>query len=156
MCTNNDAIESFSGEFEFLSNFYMCAVEFDGVVWKSLEHAYQAAKTDSSKKRTEIYGLSLPGKAKKVGKKVPLRPGWDAMRIEVMRSLVRNKFTQNLDLRQKLLETGCRELVEGNSWGDKFWGKVDGKGRNELGKILMEVRAELVEEEAGAGAGALL
>lgn len=140
-------IDSFAGEHDFLSNFHPCEVMFDGVLWRSVEHAYQAAKTDSPKERTEIFGAVSPGKAKRLGKKVKIRKGWDDARISVMRDLVRDKFLRNPDLRQRLIDTGSATLVEGNSWGDKFWGVCDGKGRNELGRILMDVRSELKESE---------
>ena len=63
-----------------------------------------------------------------------------------MLDVVRAKFDQHPDLAQKLLATGDEELVEGNDWGDIYWGVYKGRGNNMLGKILMRVRAELREE----------
>ncbi len=57
-----------------------------------------------------------------------------------------SKFTRHFDLREKLLATGDRKLVEGNTWGDTFWGVCRGNGKNHLGKILMKIRAELQAE----------
>ena len=60
-----------------------------------------------------------------------------------MYEIVLAKFTQNPDLKKKLLATGDEHLEEGNTWGDTIWGTVDGVGENRLGKILMRVRDEL-------------
>jgi hypothetical protein len=119
-------IDSFSGEFEFLSNFYPCQVMFDGVVWKSVEHAYQAAKTDSCKERTAIYGATSPARAKRLGAKVRLRKGWDQLRLGVMKELVRDKFVRSAELRQKLIYTQHAQLVEGNTWGDRLLARRGG------------------------------
>ncbi len=83
-------------------------------------------------------------KAKRKGRQVELRPGWDAVRLSAMEEVVRAKFTQNPDLAARLAATGTMPLVEGNFFGDTFWG-VDaktGKGENNLGKILMKIREE--------------
>jgi predicted NAD-dependent protein-ADP-ribosyltransferase YbiA (DUF1768 family) len=69
-----------------------------------------------------------------------LRPGWDTLRVVFMRDLVRQKFEDHA-LATMLDATGVRQLVEGNTWGDTFWGVSGGRGRNMLGEILMEVRA---------------
>ena len=66
------------------------------------------------------------------------------MRIDIMTALVTQKFNRHIDLRKKLLATGDEELIEGNWWGDTFWGVCRGKGDNHLGKILMEVRSKLI------------
>lgn len=60
-----------------------------------------------------------------------------------MKGLLKEKFLQNEDLKVKLLSTDNEELIEGNNWGDKVWGKVNGVGENRLGKILMQIREEL-------------
>lgn len=60
-----------------------------------------------------------------------------------MTQIVRDKFTRNPNLRRALLATGCRRLEEGNDWGDREWGTVEGVGQNRLGLILMQIRAEL-------------
>lgn len=136
-------IDSFADEHDFLSNFHPCEVLFDGVLWRSVEHAYQAAKTNRAKERTAIFGAVSPAKAKRLGKKVSLRPDWDSVKVGIMEQLVRDKFARNPDLALRLLNTGDARLVEGNTWGDKFWGTVDGHGKNKLGEILMLVRSEL-------------
>ncbi len=72
-----------------------------------------------------------------------LRAEWESMKLDVMEACVRDKFTRNADLRRRLLETGDAELVEGNTWGDRFWGVCDGEGENHLGRVLIKVRGEL-------------
>jgi len=62
-----------------------------------------------------------------------------------METLLRDKFTRHADLRILLLDTGDRELVEGNTWDDRFWGVCEGVGENHLGRLLMKIRAELRE-----------
>jgi ribA/ribD-fused uncharacterized protein len=135
-------IDSFSGKYRFLSNFYPAKVVLDGFFYKTTEHAYQAAKTLDEFKREQIRLAETAGEAKKLGQKVKLRHDWDEVKIEVMTDLVRQKF-QNEPLKNKLLETGDAELIEGNTWGDVFWGVCNGVGKNNLGKVLMRVRQEL-------------
>ena len=135
-------IKSFFGEYRFLSNFWPVDVTFDGEVYPTVEHAYQAAKTMSKAARRKICLLATPGEAKRYGKKVKLRSDWEDVKIPIMRSLVRQKFSRP-DLAQLLLETGDSDIIEGNTWGDTFWGTVYGVGMNHLGKILMQIRDEL-------------
>ena len=81
--------------------------------------------------------------AKSEGRQLPLRADWETAKFVVMEEVVRDKFTRNAELRQKLLDTGDAYLEEGNTWGDKIWGTVNGEGENRLGKILMKIREEL-------------
>ena len=84
-----------------------------------------------------------PAEAKKLGRRVELRPEWEYIKERVMFEIVLNKFNQNPQLAKMLLATGEEELVEGNTWGDRTWGVCDGVGQNRLGKILMKVRGLL-------------
>lgn len=81
--------------------------------------------------------------AKKTGKKIELISDWEKVKLSVMFEVVFAKFSQNEELKQKLLATGNEELVEGNNWGDTFWGMINGVGENHLGKILVKVRTAL-------------
>lgn len=135
-------IEHFNGKYGFLSNFYAAVVYLDGVEYATVEHAYQAAKTADPEERRQVQLATTPGIAKKLGKHVTKREDWDDVKIGIMRTLVEQKF-QHTELREKLLSTENEELIEGNWWGDVFWGMCKGKGRNELGKILMQVRKDL-------------
>lgn len=134
-----EKIVTFSGDYEFLSNFFPSPVEFEGHVYPTVEHAFQAAKTLDPAERDKIRALPTPGQAKRAGKRVQLRPDWNEARVLVMGELVRRKF-ESTELRRLLLATGNAELVEGNTWGDRFWGVCKGTGENRLGKILEAVR----------------
>ena len=144
-----EPITSFSGDNAFLSNFFPAKFRWDGVVWNSSEHAFQAAKTLDPAERATIAALPKPGQAKRAGKKVRLRPDWEAVKVDIMLEIVEAKFQQNPELMDRLVATGDAELVEGNVWNDTFWGVCRGKGKNFLGKILMIVRDEENERRAG-------
>ena len=138
-----DKIESFSGVFRFLSNFYAAPVHYEGIDYPTSEHAFQAAKTVDKNQRLNIAMLETPGEAKRYGKTVRIRSAWDDVRVGVMAEIVNEKFIQNPHLLEMLLATDDMELIEGNTWGDTFWGVCDGEGENNLGKVLMAVREHL-------------
>lgn len=135
-------IDLFDGEYCFLSNFYPAVIEFEGQTYGTVEAAYQAAKTLNLQERELIRQAATPGRAKRLGRKVSLRPDWEDVKVNIMLELLRKKFSHP-DLRQKLVGTGDAQLTEGNNHGDRFWGQVDGVGRNQLGLLLMQVRTEL-------------
>lgn len=134
-------IDSFRGDFGFLSNFHEASIWVDGERYASVEHAYQAAKATDLATKKMIREAKTPGIAKRLGYAVQLPADWDTQKVQVMRRLVTEKF-QNPLLRSMLLATEDATLVEGNTWSDYFWGVCRGKGQNWLGKILMEVRDE--------------
>ena len=140
----SEVIDHFKGEFDWLSNFHNCPVHFEGLTFGNTEAAFQAAKTLDMEEREKFLGLAA-GQAKRKGRRVELRSDWEAVKIEVMREVLRCKFTQNPELKAKLIATGDAELIEGNNWNDRFWGVCRSVGQNHLGKLLMEVRAELVD-----------
>nr|MBO2493442.1 DUF1768 domain-containing protein [Clostridia bacterium] len=135
-------VRGFRGEYAFLSNFYPCSVRLWGVEYKCAEAAFQAAKAQNVTQRWAFVGLS-GAEARRMGRRVPIRPDWEEVKVGIMTQVVRAKFTQNPDLAKKLLATGDALLVEENSWGDTFWGTCQGRGENMLGRILMLVRYEL-------------
>lgn len=135
-------ISSFTGEYRWLSNFWSASVVYDGAIYPTVEHAYQAAKTFDQLQRESIRRATSPGIAKRAGRRVDIRDDWEAAKLGIMQELVRQKFMVP-DLRTKLLNTGDAPLIEGNYWGDTFWGVCRGKGHNHLGRILMSVRAAL-------------
>lgn len=137
-----EKIDSFDKEFGFLSNFSPAHVSFGGINFPTVEHAYQAAKTFNWEDRNMIAALPTAGKAKKAGSKVTMRCDWDLAKLSVMRELLKQKFSIP-KLKEQLLMTEDLELVEGNWWGDTFWGVCKGAGENHLGKLLMELRTEL-------------
>lgn len=135
-------IESFTGDYRFLSNFHPSPMAIDGGIYPTVEHAFQAMKTDVPTERELVRNAKTPGQAKELGRKVTLRPTWNEERVDVMRKLVRKKF-EGKQILKELLATGDAELVETNDWNDRFWGVCGGVGENWLGKILMEVRSDL-------------
>lgn len=135
-------INSFRGKYCFLSNFYEAPVTYEGITYKNNESAFQSAKLKDKHKRLSFVNLN-PSMAKRKGRHVQLRHDWEQIKFTVMYEIVKAKFTQNEDLKIKLLATKDEYLEEGNTWGDKIWGTVNGKGQNNLGKILMRVREEL-------------
>jgi ribA/ribD-fused uncharacterized protein len=135
-------INSFTGKYFFLSNFYEAPVKWKGITYRNNEAAFQSAKVLDKTLLKEFSNLD-PSSAKRKGRQVKLRPGWDKIKFDIMYDICYEKFSQNEDLKIKLLDTGEEHLEEGNNWGDKIWGTVKGKGQNLLGKILMEVREEL-------------
>ena len=141
-------INSFHEEYRFLSNFYLCNINYCGFVFPSLENAYQASKYggDDVVSVYQEFTSFTPGKAKRKGQKLLYRNDWEDVKISVMETLLRIKFSQ-LDLMQKLLATGENILIEGNHWHDNFWGscsceKCGNHGQNHLGKLLMKIRSE--------------
>lgn len=137
-------IDQFEGEYRWLSNFWPAKVLLDAVEYQSTEHAYQAAKTNDEIERMRIKDAKTPGQAKRLGRKVNVRSDWENCKLSVMENLLRQKFAIP-ELRQKLLDTGDQELLEGNNWHDVFWG-IDLKtreGKNHLGKLLMKIRNEI-------------
>lgn len=139
-------INIFDGEYAFLSNFYRADVEFEGVIYPTNEHAFQTAKTLDPQIRQEfLTECPTPDKAKRKGRHVDLRPDWEKVKVDIMRTIVRNKFNAHPVLAAKLLATGDATLIEGTTWHDLFWGidLTTGKGENHLGQILMQVRKEL-------------
>ena len=140
------SIESFSGEYSFLSNFHPCEVEYEDVIYPTVEHAYQAAKTLNLKDRRRIARALRPGIAKRIGRSVVLRDDWEEIKLDVMYELVFAKFAESAGLQAKLFDTADVELIERNYWNDTFWGICGGVGENHLGKILMRVRTELLGE----------
>lgn len=150
------SITEFKGQYRYLSNFYPCnVVDGRGNVWPSSEHLYQGMKTTDGKVQKVIREFPFKG-LKQIGKSIELRPDWNEIRVDVMRAVVRLKFRQNSDIKEQLLSTGIATMIEGNYWHDNFWGNCycnnsSGKhpecilttGANQLGTILMEIRAEL-------------
>ena len=136
-------ITEFRGEYRFLSNFWPSEVPHLDMIFPTVEHAFQAAKTINPIQRLMIQSAPTPGKAKQLGRTVTLKEHWDTQKIGVMYLLVVQKFTLHEELKQLLLDTGDEEIIEGNSWNDTFWGVCKGVGQNYLGKILMATREHI-------------
>lgn len=136
------AITRFDGKYKFLSNMYPTIVRINGEMYPSSEHAFQAMKSLDRNDRIAISVCRSPEEAKQAGKHLPLRADWEEVKVALMYQIVKVKF-EDPELAAKLRETKDEELVEGNTWGDCFWGKCNGVGQNMLGQILMKVRKEI-------------
>lgn len=144
-------INDFRNQYYFLSNFYNVPIEYEGITYRNNEAAFQAQKTLDLKERQKFSELN-PSMAKLNGRNVILRKDWEQIKDNIMYNIVMNKFTQNEILRKLLLKIKSEYLEEGNWWHDNYWGncycdkckKIQGK--NNLGKILMQVRTELEKE----------
>ncbi len=163
-------ITDFRGPHRWLSNFHLANIVFEGEIYPSSEHAYQAAKADcvgtsalfpepstaglaacdEERARFREPGLTCRD-AKRLGSAIRLRWDWDDVRLGIMETILRDKFSRHADLQRLLLETGDEVLVEGNSWGDRYWGvsppPPEGTGDNHLGRLLMQIRRELRETD---------
>jgi len=137
-----NVIGPFEGKYEFLSNFFMIDIEYNGIVFKSTEHAYQAMKASNFEDMMLVANAETPGKCKRIGRKIQMRPDWEVAKFRIMKDVCRVKFSIP-EMKKLLLETGDDEIIEINTWGDVTWGQVDGVGENHLGRILMELRNEI-------------
>lgn len=133
----------FRNEFFFLSNFYPIQMIFDGEVYKSAEHAFQAAKcaTDIDEKR--IRAARTPAIAKSLGRRVELISNWESYKVKIMEKILRVKFAD--PIMKLLLHNIKGEIVENNKWHDIYWGVCDcseheSTGKNILGELLMLIR----------------
>lgn len=137
-------ISEFRGRYYFLSNYYTCEVLYDGLVYSSAECAYQSSKVQPSDRHK--YTVCSSPEAKRMGRSEIVDPNWHNGKLLTMLKIVYNKFSSNLHLLERLLETGSQELIEGNTWGDTYWGVCNGIGENNLGKILMIVHTKFQQE----------
>lgn len=137
-----DAILGFFGEYRYLSNYHLIQVVVEGQKYPSSEHAYMAQKNSGFLMQAYIAALPSPADARRFGQTLQPPKHWYETRIEAMRNVLAAKFSDSV-LRRWLLATGDRYLEETNDWGDTFWGVCNGVGGNQLGKLLMELRAAL-------------
>ena len=129
----------------FLSNMHECPVVYDGIRYNSSEAAFQAQKTKNLEERKKISQMN-GSNSKRYIRTIPIRDDWDDVRLEIMEAVCRAKFDQNPPLKELLIYTLGEELIEGNTWGDTFWGVYKKHGQNHLGKILMKLREEYLKE----------
>ena len=143
-------IEEFRGEYKFLCNFYEGRpFEYKGMKFTNSESAFHSQKCLARSK--EFEGLR-PKESKQLGRQVPLRPDWNDVRVQIMYDVCYAKFSQDKNLKRRLLATGDEYLQEGNFHGDFYWGRIYNKekgewvGKNNLGKVLMKLREDLRNE----------
>jgi hypothetical protein len=131
----------------FLNNFKKAPMFIYGRWWNNVEAPYQAAKAILPEEANAIWQAKSPREARDLGQKVKMRKDWDQVKDQIMYECVLAKFVQNHVLRSQLMKTGNQELIE-DSPIDYYWGcGIDGSGKNMLGKTLMKVRADLIDEK---------
>lgn len=132
----------FREEYAWLSNYAECKIDIKGIIYDSVEHAYLSCKLPDDEWKI-LCTRNSPRVIKQELTKRLIRPDWDDIKIDAMRYCLNEKFRQE-PFRTKLIETGNQNIVEGNYWGDTFWG-VDLKqdpniGENNLGRLIMSIR----------------
>lgn len=136
------------------SNLYKRPIEFEGTIYPTSEHAYQAGKALKPAVRQWILSAPTPALAAMAAHGLyvwDVVPNWAQIKFDRMRAVLRAKFDQHADLRELLLSTGKARLVEAgtvNNAVNRLWGEVDGKGENMLGVMLMELRSAYAEQGA--------
>ena len=141
-------ISSFRDQYRFLSNFYKCPLEYDGLTYPNAEAAFQAQKCSDPAGRIRYTQIKNPVIAKRLGRHETLPADWESTCFDIMSAILHQKFA-NPELARQLLATGDAYLEEGNHWHDNRWGHCtcdkcrDKEGQNWLGKILMGIRDEL-------------
>ncbi|MBZ0306306.1 MAG: NADAR family protein [Anaerolineae bacterium] len=131
------------------SNFSPHGFELDGHYWHTSEHYFQAQKFAGTPHEEEIRQATSPKIAANRGRsrQRSLRRDWESVKDDIMRKAVLRKFLTHADIRAVLLATDEEDIVE-NAPSDYYWGcGADGSGQNKLGKILMEVRTVLKNQE---------
>lgn len=145
-------IDSFSGKYSFLSNFFLCSIMYRGQIWPSSEHLFQGFKAINVEDRERIRLAYTPSEAKRYGKTIEIRSDWEHIKERVMLQVVKMKFNQNQHLIDMLIETAPAYLIEGNRWHDNEWGNCfcesckNKEGKNKLGIILMAIRRRYVND----------
>lgn len=139
-------ITEFKNGYRWLSNFYPCEIQFGDYVYPTVEHAYQSAKSNDDLWKQYCVQELNPVIIKKESKLVKLVYNWESIKVNVMWKCINRKYNKE-PFKQLLIDTKKELLVEGNNWGDEFWGVnlKTGKGKNVLGKLLMRKRKELTK-----------
>lgn len=135
-------INSFRGEYRWLSNFFKCDVFLWGYHFNTVENASKASKANNMNDWLTMVNCKIPSEAKSKGKVINIRDDFDSVKINIMYELLLQKFSDPY-FKRKLLLTGNQQIIEGNKWGDTFWGICNGVGENNLGKLIMRIRNEL-------------
>jgi len=153
-------ITEFKGDNSYLSNFSPHKIEYRGITYKTVEHAYQAQKAMTARDFRAIVDCETPGEAKRMGREIQMDPDFEKNKVAIMYELIRAKFyygheSHTWPLWWTLTSTLDAELIEGNTWHDNFWGicscshcinfHTEGQS-NMLGKTLMKVREEIDRE----------
>jgi len=135
-----------SDEYGCFSNFSNHGFELNGKQWITSEHYFQAHKFESFELQEMVRNAKTPMDAARIGRNriYPLREDWEDVKVTIMRKAIKHKFAAHSYLSELLLSTGEQEIIE-DTENDYYWGcGKKGSGKNMLGKILMELRAELL------------
>jgi len=138
-------INFYTPKFYMFDNFSAHAIEFDGKLYPTSEHAYQAAKCTNQEGKERIKNARSPLEAKRISNdiyKTAKGPEWESKKVGVMENILRAKLSQHAEVAEALKTSGHEEIIE-NSPLDYFWGGgADGSGQNMLGKLWVKIRAE--------------
>lgn len=139
----NDITE-FRGEFSWLSNFFPVQIEYEGLTYPSVEHAYQAGKLINIEDR-KLFLIMSAGQAKRNWKKYKTYNLTEEFRLNLMYQLLSIKFNQE-PFKSLLIATGDCNIIEKNYWGDTFFGYClkTNQGKNHLGQMIMNIREKLL------------
>jgi hypothetical protein len=138
-------------ENRWLSNFFKCSIKYKDLTFTSAEQMYVYFKVKNKEDKQLILNTATAVEAKKIGRQAPMMDNWDNIKLRCMEYIITQKFIQNTSLKEKLIATDNKILIEGNYWHDNFWGICscdkckDLIGQNNLGFILMKVRSKLKE-----------
>ena len=138
-------INSFRGEYSWLSNFHKCECWWEDKLYPSSEHLYQAFKATNDTDHEFLRNHPFEG-IKSSARQIKLRDDWEEVKLEMMGNALWSKFSNNPDLKDKLLATGDVRIVEGNDWCDNFYGQCRCPkcertvSYNHLGLLLMDLR----------------
>jgi len=135
------------GKYRPLSNYDTSTFCINDITFPSGEHAFHYYKVDDETQynyqREDILNADTPKESKALGRKCKMRSNWDEIKNDIMYNIQWHKFIQNEHLKKLLLSTGDKYIEETNDWNDTYWGVCNGNGQNNLGKILMQVRANI-------------
>ena len=143
-------IDSFTGYFDFMHNNFQTPVYYDGILYPSVTHAYHAARTCDEVTRRAILNAETFQILGNIAIRIEDPSGWQERKVKVMEQLLRDKFRRSKELQDKLRMTENRELVmtyQEEKKNNLYWGVVKGKGQNQLGRILMKIRDDLLQDK---------
>lgn len=129
----------FKDDYAFLSNMYKCSFVYKDILFSAAEIAYVYEKCKHQEDKDTVLLLDNPYDARKFGRSVELVDNWESKRLSIMYNIILAKFEQNTNLARRLSAVD-EEIVEDNTWGDTFWGRCNGVGENNLGKLLTLVK----------------
>ena len=141
-------IDSFTDYYEFLHNNFYTPVFYECMLFPSVTHAYQAARSNDQTTRRAILNAENLKTVLNIAKRIDDSENWNMRRLKIMEHLIRDKFRRSKELQEKLKATGTREIVmtyEEETVANTFWGAVKNKGQNQLGRILMKIREDIKE-----------